>query len=1000
MQIGKIENTRVAMSTPGVRLSRLSMALAASFALHFALPVSAAETAPAKKDASPKISTGALGPADAQGRRAWYVEYEKGKATDVENALLSNGGKVQHRFRSAPMMSVLLPENATSTFANYLGVQRLSPVPPRRPLEQHTPWNVDAVQARDLWDADRDGAVDTGAPNGAGLVVCVIDSGLYADHDDFAGITLSGHSQVPNQAWFTDGLGHGTHVAGTVNAANNDVGVVGVLPGGAALHIVKVFNNEGDWTPTSDIAAAAEECVDAGASVVNMSLGGPYSAQEERVFQALHERGVVFVAAAGNSNGEAYTAPSFPANYRSVISVAAVDRNGDAAGFTQHPVSALNPAQQPEEGGWDAAELSAGGVQVMSTLPGPPHGRVPEYRVEAGAQSFDAQHVQGSGHGIDTAALVDGGRCLPGSDGATWADRIVLCERGDASFAEKINEVARHSGLAAVIYNHETASINPTCNDECSTQVPGIFVSQADGRALRDAWLAQNVTAVADAGACVDCTGAYGFNSGTSMASPGVAAGLALLWQACGGPENFNHRDLRFLARDSARDLEGVHPSTGIAYGPGYDRVTGWGLLQVADAAALGQQRFGATCATGLAVTPRTQTLCTLTQDHAEFDLTLTAVFEGIASFAATDVPAGATATFDPLTLPVGQRDTQFRLSDLDQAAAGRHSITLRATDAASAARTASSTAIIELANVVPVAAVLQVPADAAVDVALTPVLSWSAVDGATDYEVTIDDDADFSSPLLTTTTHATTLVPTAALPSLTQLHWRVRSANACGDAVSASASFTTGPAPGECPIGRAPRMIFEDGAETALPGWEHNGTRDSWLRYNFQAHSGSFAFWARDLSTISDQKLMSPEIALPQGSLPLTLSFWDRQAIEAERGVGCFDAALLDISVDQGQTWTPIAADKLLTVPYDGTVSDEFESPAAGLTGWCGDVRDWTQQIVDVSDYAGQTVRLRFRLATDESTGREPNGWIVDDIGVQACEVVDAVKVFGNGFE
>ena len=947
----------------------------------------------------PKHAPETLGPADAQGRRAWYVEYERGKGIDIEEAVKRQGGVVRHRFDGLPMMSVLLPERALAPFAAEKHVQHVSPVPPRAPLEQHVPWNLDAIQARDLWDADRDGSIDTGAPDGSAFTVCVIDTGLYAAHDDFAGIALSGSSQVPGEEWFTDGAGHGTHVAGTVNAAHNGAGVVGVLPGGAALHIVKVFDNDGRWTPTSDVAAAAEDCVAHGADVINMSLGGPFSAAEERVFESLWERGVLLVAAAGNSNDGPF-AMSFPANYASVISVAAVDRMQLAADFTQHPESRLDPSLPPADGGWDAAELSGGGVNVLSTLPGPPHGQVPQYRVEAGDRHFEGQHVAESGHAAPNAALVDGGRCLPRSGDAGWADRIVLCERGDASFAEKINEVAAFGGLAAVIYNNDASQIGPTCGGECTSGIPGIFLSRDDGLALQRDLLGQALTARADDGACDDCNGAYGANSGTSMASPGIAGGLALLWQACGGPGAIDNRDVRLLARDSALDLEGVHPGSDVAYGPGYDRVTGWGLLQVADAARLGRERFGATCALGLAATPRTRSVCTTDAAATDFALELTTDFAGAGTFTLDGLPAGARAQFDPAVLPAGQRDALLRVDDLAQAPAGRHVLTLQAQDQTDARRIASTTVQLDLSHALPDAAQALSPADGDAGVALLPPLRWSASPGAFEYLVEIDDSADFSSPLLSATTVETTLTPLSRLPGNTVLHWRVTARNACGDQASAAASFTTGPEPAQCPLQHEPRVVFEDDAETALPGWTHSGLRDSWLRYNFQAHSGRFAWWARDLDLVSDQHLVSPKISLPADRAPLSLAFWELQGIEANGQGVCWDGALLDVSTDDGATWEPVSAASVQGQPYDGVIPDTDDNPAAGAQAWCGDPRGWSRQVIDLQPWAGQDVRLRFRLATDSSTGRAPFGWLLDDLRVQGCEAIDPLHVFGSGFE
>lgn len=59
-------------------------------------------------------------------------------------------------------------------------------------IGQTIPFGIDAVQARDVWDSDRDGIIDDGAPTGAGRTVCIIDTGFYSGHEDLSGVDLIG----------------------------------------------------------------------------------------------------------------------------------------------------------------------------------------------------------------------------------------------------------------------------------------------------------------------------------------------------------------------------------------------------------------------------------------------------------------------------------------------------------------------------------------------------------------------------------------------------------------------------------------------------------------------------------------------------------------------------------------------------------------------------------------------------------------------------------------
>jgi bacillopeptidase F (M6 metalloprotease family) len=183
----------------------------------------------------------------------------------------------------------------------------------------------------------------------------------------------------------------------------------------------------------------------------------------------------------------------------------------------------------------------------------------------------------------------------------------------------------------------------------------------------------------------------------------------------------------------------------------------------------------------------------------------------------------------------------------------------------------------------------------------------------------------------------------------------------------------------------------FADDFEGGAPGWTHSGTGDTWALSTARVHGGTHSFHAVDPSTTSDQRLVSPEMTLPTSGSALTLQFWNWQQMEPSYS-GCWDGGLVEISTNAGSTWTPLPTTAMLTDPYDGGVTG-----LGDLDGWCGDPQDWLNSVVDVDAYAGLTVRFRFRLGSDSSVSRE--GWYVDDVRVQSCEVFE-LPMFGDGFD
>ncbi len=173
----------------------------------------------------------------------------------------------------------------------------------------------------------------------AAVVVAVIDTGVNSSHPDLIGkispLSYNTETNAVGLSAVTDDLGHGSHVAGTIVAAqNNGVGVSGIAPG-VTLIAIKANDplNPGNFSSAS-LIEAINYAVDAGADIINMSLGrdydnGPYS-PELTAIQHAASHDVLIVCAAGNA--EPGYAPddhaSYPAAYDECIAVAAVNENG------------------------------------------------------------------------------------------------------------------------------------------------------------------------------------------------------------------------------------------------------------------------------------------------------------------------------------------------------------------------------------------------------------------------------------------------------------------------------------------------------------------------------------------------------------------------------------------------------------------------------------------------------------------------------------------------
>ncbi len=241
------------------------------------------------------------------------------------------------------------------------------PPPPPPPAGQEIPWGISRINA----DTAQTQVDETG------VNVAIIDTGLDMDHEDLGGLFVWGYSyyeQGASGGWFgsapiveaecttanpnpcNDDNNHGTHVAGTIAAQDNTVGVLGVAPD-VNLYIFKALDSDGSGA-YSAIAGSITKATDgpdgvAGtaddADVISMSLGGSSGTVElENAINYALNNGVVVVAATGNDGA---STPSYPAAYPGVIKVGAIDVNNNIASFSNR-----------------GEDLFAPGVDVLSSI--------------------------------------------------------------------------------------------------------------------------------------------------------------------------------------------------------------------------------------------------------------------------------------------------------------------------------------------------------------------------------------------------------------------------------------------------------------------------------------------------------------------------------------------------------------------------------------------------------------------------------------------------------
>ncbi|OGJ70647.1 hypothetical protein A3H22_03685, partial [Candidatus Peribacteria bacterium RIFCSPLOWO2_12_FULL_55_15] len=240
--------------------------------------------------------------------------------------------------------------------------------------------------------------------------IAIIDTGIQGNHPDLNVIGGYNCTSRKASAW-SDGNGHGTHVAGTAAAKDDGNGVVGVAPG-ARLWAVRVLNNKGSGFLSWVICGIDWVTKNAGTiDVANMSLGGEFTstALNDAIAKSV-AAGVTYAVAAGNSNKDA--ASFSPANHPDVLAVSALaDSDGRCGSLGSVTSYGPDDTRATFSNFGSVVDIAAPGVSILSTYKGSSYAKL-------SGTSMASPHVAGSAalyvasHGRD----VNGDGMVNGAD--------------------------------------------------------------------------------------------------------------------------------------------------------------------------------------------------------------------------------------------------------------------------------------------------------------------------------------------------------------------------------------------------------------------------------------------------------------------------------------------------------------------------------------------------------------------------------------------------------
>lgn len=202
------------------------------------------------------------------------------------------------------------------------------------------------------------------------------------------------------------------------------------------------------------------------------------------------------------------------------------------------------------------------------------------------------------------------------------------------------------------------------------------------------------------------------------------------------------------------------------------------------------------------------------------------------------------------------------------------------------------------------------------------------------------------------------------------------------------------------CPAGSTvSTTVFSDDFETGLASWSrtHDITlaNSDWVDWfavyggtaGPYAASGTKSMFGENINLVADQ-YASISVNVPSTDIPY---LYFKQAFQFEAVFDAdsnnnfyYDGGRLEISTDGGSSWTDASTYIADGRGYSGIISSNYGNPLAGNKAFVGSSNGYGSTRVNLVDFAGQTIQIRWRVATDSSLGEL--GWFLDDVQVYAC--------------